>query len=80
MKPFLIDALERVVATFLQAFFGVCALAAASPIDVSTLHAAAGGGAAAALAAVKALFARQLGDPDTASVLRDVRETVLPNC
>lgn len=79
MKPFLLDATERVAATFLQAFFGALALSAASPLDISALHAAAGAGAAAALAAGKAAVARFRNNPDTASLLRGVTD-VLPNC
>lgn len=80
MSQFLRDAIERIIATYLQAFLGLLAAAAATPFDVSSLRAAALAAAPAALAAAKALFARQLGDPESASLLRDVRETVLPNC
>lgn len=80
MTPFLRDATERIIATYLQAFIGLVAAAGATGFDVSTLRAAAIAAAPAALAAVKALFAKAAGDPDTASLLRDVRENVLPNC
>lgn len=70
------DATERVLWTFVQAAIagvGTEALAvAAVGGDVSVLRAAAVAGLAAVLATVKALAAKRIGDPDTASTLRPV--------
>ena len=73
-RTWLRDSIERVAWTFVQASIatgGAEAIAAAAVDgDVSVLRAAAIGGVAAALSAVKAIAARKVGDPHSASTSR----------
>lgn len=59
------DLAERVTTTFLQAFAGGVVIT--QPLNVSMWHAAAAGGVGAALALLKGLVARAVGDPNSAS-------------
>ena len=72
-RAWLTDAVERVAWTFVQASIatgGAEAIAAAAlDGEVSVLRAAAIGGIAALLSAVKAVAARRVGDPHSASTL-----------
>lgn len=75
-QAWLKDSAERIVWTFVQASIaavGSEALAVAIvDADVSVLRGAAVAGIAAVLAAVKAIAAKRIGDPDSASTLRPV--------
>lgn len=66
-RRFLIDAAERVAATFVEAFAGAVVLAAA--LDLSMLESAALAGTIAAAATVKAAAASFLGSRDSAAAL-----------
>ena len=69
-KRWLIDAFERVVATFAQAFLAI--IVAAPILDMSTWKAAAVSGIAAAMSVLKALIAKGTGDPESASLASSV--------
>ena len=69
-KRWAIDALERVLATFAQAFLAI--IVAAPILDMSTWKAAAVSGIAAAMSALKALVAKGVGDPESASLASSV--------
>jgi len=69
-KRWLIDALERVVVTFAQAFLAI--IVAAPMLDMSTMKAAAVAGIAAGLSALKAIVAKGVGDPESASLASSV--------
>jgi hypothetical protein len=64
MFPFFRDALERVLATYVQAFIGL--LITSGVTDVSAVQAAALAAIPAALSALKAVIAKRFGDPDSA--------------
>ena len=64
MSPFFRDALERVLATYVQAFIGL--LITSGVTDVSAVQAAALAAIPAALSALKAVIAKRFGDPDSA--------------
>lgn len=64
-KAFLIDLAERVAATYLQSFIGLLLVSGA--LDIDTLKAAALAAVPAALAVVKGVLARKVGDPESAS-------------
>ena len=66
-KKFLRDAAERVIATFVEAGLGSVILAGALNLDVA--KAAGLSGTMAALALVKSLVARKLGDSESAAAL-----------
>lgn len=65
---FVRDLVERVLATYVQAFAGLLIASWSDAVDLSTLRAAAVAAIPAALAVVKAGMARMVGDPDTASL------------
>ena len=64
------DLVERVLATFLQAFIG--GIAVTQPLDGSMWYAALAGGVAAALSLVKGLFARFGETKNSASLAKGV--------
>ena len=64
------DLLERVLATFLQAFIG--GIVVTQPLDGSMWHAAAAGGVGAALALLKGLVARWRDVTNSASLAKGV--------
>lgn len=66
-KTFLLDAGERVVATFVEAAVGSVILAGALNLDVA--KAAGLAGTLAALTVIKSLAAKFLGDKQTAAAL-----------
>jgi len=72
-KKFLLDALERVVATFVEVFAG--ALIAGPTINIGTVQAAALAGLIAALTVVKTVAASFVGDKDSAGVVRARKRT-----
>ncbi len=63
----LVDLAERVVATYIQSFLGL--LLVADAIDIGAVKAALVAAAPAALAVVKGVLAKRLGDPESASVV-----------
>lgn len=72
MKNWLLDAAERVIATYVQAFLGLVIAAGLDAMSMSTLKAAAVAALPAALSALKAVVARTVGSPDDASLLPDI--------
>lgn len=66
-RKFLVDLAERVVATYIQSFLGL--LLVADAIDIGAVKAALVAAAPAALAVVKGVLAKRLGDPESASVV-----------
>lgn len=64
------DLLERVLATFLQAFIG--GIVVTQPLDGSMWYAAAAGGVGAALALLKGLVARWRDVTNSASLAKGV--------
>ncbi|MFD7101944.1 hypothetical protein [Streptomyces celluloflavus] len=64
------DLVERILATFLQAFIG--GIAVTQPLDGSMWYAALAGGVAAALSLVKGLMARFSDVKNSASLARGV--------
>jgi hypothetical protein len=64
------DTAERVAWTFVQGAVGAVPVQQLATGDIDALTSAAVGGAAAVLALVKAIAARKVGDPQTASTLR----------
>ncbi|WP_309049287.1 hypothetical protein [Streptomyces sp.] len=64
------DLLERVLATFLQAFIG--GIVVTTPLDGSMWYAALAGGVGAALALVKGLIARVRDVTNSASLAKGV--------
>jgi hypothetical protein len=64
MSQYAKDLLERVVVTFLGAFLSVFVVT-----DVNSAKAAAVAGAAAVLSLIKGLVAKQVKQPDTASLV-----------
>jgi hypothetical protein len=64
MSQYVKDLLERVVVTFLGAFLSVFVVT-----DVNSAKAAAVAGAAAVLSLIKGLVAKQVKQPDTASLV-----------
>lgn len=71
MSFFTKDLLERLVATFVQAFLGVVIVSGLDNIDVK---AAATAGVAAVLSLVKSLIAKRIGDPGDASLVSGTAE------
>jgi hypothetical protein len=71
MSTFWMDATERVVATFVEAFVGslIVTLGAQQPLDKAALYSAGMAGIIAALAVVKVVAASLKGDPDSASLV-----------
>lgn len=69
--PFIRDAVERIISTYVQSFLGLLITGGITDLSVSTIQAAALAAIPAALSAVKALLARWKGDPDSASLNRD---------
>lgn len=64
------DLVERATMTFIEAFAGSLAITGFS--DSSTWYAALGSGVAAVLALAKGLIAKGVGEPDSASLSKDV--------
>lgn len=75
-KQFVIDAVERVVVTFIEAVVGVLILS--GTLDLSTGKKALTAGVIAALSAVKALGAKFIGNKDSASLVSAVAAPALP--
>ncbi|MET7795630.1 hypothetical protein [Streptomyces decoyicus] len=69
-RTFARDLVERVIATFLQAFIG--GIAVTQPLDGSMWYAALAGGVAAALSLVKGLLARWKAVRNSASLAAGV--------
>lgn len=69
-RTFARDLVERVIATFLQAFIG--GVAVTQPLDGSMWYAALAGGVAAALSLVKGLLARWKAVRNSASLAAGV--------
>jgi hypothetical protein len=66
----LIDALERIVFTFLAAFASALLLSSqTTAIGLSTLHSALLAGVAAGLTTLKTIVAANVGSPDSAALL-----------
>jgi len=65
--PWYIDALERVAWTFVETFTATLLLA--GMLDMSTIKAAGLAGVASALAVIKAVAARHVGEGGTAATL-----------
>lgn len=72
------DAAERVIATYLQAFMGLVTADLFGLTGMDSFKAAAIAAIPAALSAAKAAIAVLFGDPESASLVRTVRDTV--NC
>jgi hypothetical protein len=68
-KAFLLDLLERVVRTGIQAALAVLALNLTDVTDLDTAKAVGIAAASAALAAVIGVLTKSIGDPQTASIL-----------
>lgn len=64
-RAFLLDALERVLSTYVQVFLGL--LIASGVTGLDAVQSAALAAIPAALSALKAVIAKQFGDPDSAS-------------
>ena len=69
MKNWLLDAAERVIATYVQAFLGLVIAGGVGAINLGTLRAAAVAAIPAALSVLKAIVASRVGSPDDASLL-----------
>lgn len=71
---FIRDLVERTLATYVEVFLGLVIVSAFSNgvVDVSALQAAAVSALPAALAVVKGFAAQYRGDPDSASLSKDV--------
>lgn len=71
---FLRDLAERVIATYVEVFLGLVIVSGFSNgvVDVSALQAAAVSALPAALVVIKSWAARYRGDPDSASLSKDV--------
>ena len=69
-KRWLIDALERIIVTALQAFLAI--IVAAPILDMATWKAGAVAAIAAGFSALKAVVAKGFGDPDSASLASSV--------
>ena len=63
------DAAERVIATFIQAL--IASLIAADVMNVDAVKMAALSGIVPTLSLLKAIIAKYVGDPDSASLLPD---------
>lgn len=72
------DNAERVGRTFIQGALGAVPAEALATGDVTMLPAAELGDTAAVLSLVKAIAARHVGDPQTASALRGFTSSQLP--
>lgn len=79
MKNWLIDAAERVISTYVQAFLGLVIAAGLDAMSMSTLRAAAVAALPAALSALKAVVARTVGSPDDASLVPDIEDDFEPS-
>ncbi len=64
-RALLLDALERVLSTYVQVFLGL--LIASGVTGLDAVQSAALAAIPAALSALKAVIASRFGDPDTAS-------------
>ena len=62
------DAIERVVSTYVQVFLGLLIAGGTNAINIGTAKAAAIAAIPAALSVLKAILARQFGDPESASL------------
>ena len=65
-KAFLLDAAERIFWTYVQAFVGLLLVSGVTSLDA--LQNAAIAAIPAALAAVKAIIASRVGDPESAAL------------
>ena len=77
-RQWLTDALERIIATFLQGFLVIVVAAGADQINMGTLKAAGVAGAMAVLAFLKSLLAQKVGNPESASLAPSVGPPVTP--
>lgn len=77
-RPWVRDTAERVVWTFAQGALGAVPIQQLATGDIDAWVAAASGGAAAVLALIKAIGAKKVGDPNTASTLKTWTATTLP--
>jgi hypothetical protein len=71
-KKFWVDAVERVVATYVETFLGLMigsAFVDSGKLNMGAVTAAAVAALPAALSLIKALVASRLGDPATASLV-----------
>jgi hypothetical protein len=77
-KKFWVDAVERVVATYVEVFLGLIigsAFVDSGKLNMGAITAAGIAALPAALSLVKALVASRLGDPETASLVDAPLET-----
>lgn len=63
------DAVERTLATYVQALAGLLIAGWSDMVDVGTLRAAAVAAIPAGLAVLKAAIARRFGDPESAALI-----------
>lgn len=73
-SQFVKDLLERVLATYVEVFLGLVIVSAFSDgvVDMSAVQAAAISALPAALAVIKGWVGRYRGDPDSASLSKDI--------
>jgi hypothetical protein len=69
-RPWVRDTAERVAWTFAQGALGAVPIQQLATGNIDAWVAAASGGAAAVLALVKAIGAKKVGDPQSASTLK----------
>lgn len=69
MPRYVVDLIERVASTYATAFIGLLLASGMDLTDLSSLKAAAIAALPAALAVIKGLLARFVGDPGTAAIL-----------
>lgn len=67
--PFYTDLVARTIRTYVAAFLGLLVAVPTFTLDVSSFQAAAIAAIPAALAVIKALVAKRIGDPTTASLV-----------
>jgi hypothetical protein len=67
-RAWLIDAAERIAATFVEAFMAIIIAAGTTSVNMSTVKAAAVAGFTAVLSFVKTLAASRVSDPQSASL------------
>jgi hypothetical protein len=74
MSKFVVDLSERVIATYLEVFFGLLIAGAfvGGVVDLSVVQSAAVAALPAGLAVLKGWLSRFLGDPDSASASPNV--------
>lgn len=77
-KQFMVDAFERVVATYIETFLGLVIASAfvdSGKLNMGAVTAAAVAALPAALSLVKSLIARAVGDEGTAALLPASEDT-----